>query len=324
MSTDRRVTIMSHGPNCLDGLTCAVVAARYFAGRRFEPIFASNRDIDDMLRHYDPTHPEEEELWITDISWRDSSTDVHLDSLIERGLKLYWIDHHKTAMDRRAQGHLRVHFTDYVLDDTYAASRLTYEYMKKRAQERGESRPGLLALENLVLLADDIDRWILEVDGSRELALAVRAMDQQEAYNSLLSMDSNITYTPELKAASDRVTVQLRETFALADETRHVLSIPERDVTVIAAECIDYAGEIADRWREDYHNGVFALYDRRSDAISLRRTPECPVDLSRLANSFGGGGHPAAAGCQIETTADERALEIARKLQDALLRHVDK
>jgi oligoribonuclease NrnB/cAMP/cGMP phosphodiesterase (DHH superfamily) len=276
-----------------------------------------------MLRHYDPTHPEEEELWITDISWREPSTDLHLNTLVERGLELYWIDHHKTAIDRRAQGHLRVSFTDFVLEDTYAASRLTYEYMKKRSIDRGESRPGLLALETLVLLADDIDRWILEVSGSRELALAVRAMDQQEAYKALLSMDSNITYTAELEAAAERVKVQLRETFALADATRHEVLVPERDVTVIAAECIDYAGEIADRWRDNYPSGVFALYDRRSDAISLRRTPGCPVDLSALANAFGGGGHPAASGCQIETTAVARAAEIARKLQDALVRKVD-
>lgn len=324
MPPDRRVTIISHGPNCLDGLTCAVVAARYFAGRRFEPIFASNRDIDDLLRHYDPTNPEEEELWITDISWRDSATDVHLDSLVERGLELYWLDHHKSAMDRRAQGHLRVNFTDFVLDDTYAASRLVYEYMLKRAQERGQSHSGLLALENLVLLADDIDRWILEIDGSRELALAVRAMEQQEAYKALLSMDSSITYPPEIQAATERVKVQLGETFALADETRHETFVAERDVTVIAAECMDYAGEIADRWRHDYRNGVFALYDRRSDAISLRRTPECPVDLSRLAGVFGGGGHPAASGCQIETQAGGRAAQIARKLQDVLIRGDDR
>ena len=309
---------------CWPAMTCAVVAARYFAGRRFEPIFASNRDIDAMLRHYDPTHPEEEELWITDISWRDASTDVHLNSLVERGLELYWIDHHKSAMDRRAEGHLRVSFTDFVLDDTYAASRLVYNYMRKRAQEHGESHPGLLALDPLVMLADDIDRWILKVDGSRELALAVRAMGQQEAYKALLSMDSNITYPPELREASERVKVQLRETFELADQTRHVLQVSERDATIIAAECIDYAGEIADRWRDEYTNGVFAMYDRRSDAISLRRTPECPIDLSRLAGSFGGGGHPAASGCQIETNPGGRAEQIARKLQDALVRGVDR
>ena len=61
-------------------------------------MFVSNREIDETLQRYDPTHPEDEELWITDISWREPATDLHLDSLIGRGLKSYWVDHHKSAI----------------------------------------------------------------------------------------------------------------------------------------------------------------------------------------------------------------------------------
>jgi oligoribonuclease NrnB/cAMP/cGMP phosphodiesterase (DHH superfamily) len=324
MVNARRVTLVSHGPNCLDGLTCAVVAARYFAGRRFEPMFASNREIDEVLRGYDPTHPDDEELWITDISWRDSTTDLHLSQLVERGLRIYWVDHHKTAIDRRAEGKLNVKFTEHVLDASYAASRLLFEYLVKRSTEHGESRPGLLALRNLVLLADDVDRWVLEVPGSRELALAVRAMSQQDAYRSLLAMDSSLTYPPEVRRALERVQDELRKTFAMAEATRHVADVPSRNVSVVAAECDDYAGEIADRWSKAQQRAVFALYDHRSDGISLRRTPDCTVDLSRLAGAFGGGGHPAAAGCQIQTTGADRSCEIARKVVDALVRGADR
>ena len=104
MPPERRVTVVSHGPNCLDGLTCAVVAARYFAGREFQPTFASNRHIDENLRRYSPAHPEREELWITDISWRDDETTQHLNSLVERGLELHWVDHHKSALEAREKG----------------------------------------------------------------------------------------------------------------------------------------------------------------------------------------------------------------------------
>lgn len=323
MSESRRVTVISHGPNCLDGLTCAVVAARYFAGRRYEPIFASNREIDDVLRAYDPSHPDDEELWITDISWRDSSTDVHLDSLAARGLNIYWIDHHKTAIDRRAEGKLNVRFTNYVLDDSYSASRLLFNHLRARADACGESKPGLVALENLVLLADDVDRWILEVPGSRELALAVRAMSQQDAYRALLALDSSLTYTQEIESALRRVQDELKKTFALAESTRLITEIPTRGVRVVAAECIDYAGEVADRWSKSFERAVFALYDHRSAGISFRRTPDCTVDLSRLAGAFGGGGHPAAAGCQIATASGNRATEIARKVAEALARGAD-
>ena len=324
MGSARRVTVVSHGPNCLDGLTCAVVAARYFAGRRFEPTFASNNEIDASLQAYAPTEPGDEELWITDISWRDGATDLHLTSLVEGGLELYWIDHHKTAIERRKAGGFQIPFTDVVLDDRFAASRLLFNYLKDRAAKRGESRPGLLATENLVLLADDVDRWILSDPRSRELGLAVRAMSQDQAYRALLAMDSNITYTREIREALQRVQQELQRTLTLALSTRHVEEMPQRGLVVVAAECDGYAGEIADRWSKDFRNAVFVLYDHRGNAISLRRTPDCRVDLSRLAAVFGGGGHPAAAGCQIDVGKEKRAQRIGRKVCEALSEERDR
>lgn len=320
MTDKRRVTVISHGPNCLDGLTCAVVAARYFAGRRFEPTFASNREIDQVIRQYDPTHPEDEELWITDISWKDRATDVHLNSLVERGLKFYWVDHHKSAMDRRDRGELSVAFSDFVLEDTFAASRLLYEYLCKRTIDRGESKPGLLALRNLVHLADDVDRWVLQIDGSRKLALAVRTMEQHDAYRALLSMGSDVVYPPDLLEASERVEVELARTFELAERTRNAVRVPNSDISVVTAECDGYAGEIADRWGSSCRKTVFALYDHRSDGISLRRSPDSDTDLSALASAFEGGGHAAAAGCQISTDSADRAGAIGRAIADELAR----
>jgi nanoRNase/pAp phosphatase (c-di-AMP/oligoRNAs hydrolase) len=165
---------------------------------------------------------------------------------------------------------------------------------------------------------------VLAIPGSRALALAVRAMTQQEAYKALLAMDSNLTYTPDVERALRRVEGELENTFAMAHATRHVAELPSRSLTIVAAECEDYAGEIADRWSKDFERAVFVLYDHRSDGISLRRTPDCVIDLSRLAGSFGGGGHPAAAGCQIVTSGLDRSGEIARKVAEALSRGADR
>jgi len=323
MKPGRRVTVVSHGPNCLDGLACAVVAARYFARRPFHAAFASNRAIDEVLRKFNPDRPSDEELWITDISWRSDETTDHLNELVDQGLELYWVDHHKSALEARESGRLNANFTDFVLDMSYSASRLLFEYLSRRVVERGESRPGLMALRNLVTTADDVDRWILKVEGSRELALAVRAMDQQEAYKALLALDSSLTYGLELRRARDRVERELQATLLLANATCRVRTIPARGLTVIAAECDGYAGEIADRWRERFNNGIFALYDRRGGGISLRRTPDCRVDLSRLAGAFSGGGHEAAAGFEVEVPGPTRAATLANMIVEALERGAD-
>jgi oligoribonuclease NrnB/cAMP/cGMP phosphodiesterase (DHH superfamily) len=323
MVSDRRVTVVSHGPNCLDGLTCAVVAARHFQGREYHPLFASNRQIDDTLRHFTPTHPESEELWVTDISWRDQETTDHLNALVDRGLELHWVDHHKSALEAREKGKLQAHFTDYILDMKYAASRLLYESLVEKTKAEGRSNPDLFSLHNLVMTADDNDRWILAIEGSRELALTVRAMEQQEAYRALLSMSSDLAYGPELRRAHDRVQRELQSTFRLAESTCSVKEVASRDLRVVACECDGYSGEIADRWRERWKRGVFALYDRRGGGISFRRTPDCKVDLSRLASSFGGGGHEAAAGCEMEVKGPDRAGNLATRTADALMREVD-
>lgn len=321
--SSRRVTVVSHGPNCLDGLTCAVVAARYFAGREFHPIFVSNRHIDDSLRRYSPTNPDREELWVTDISWRDDETTQHLNQLVDRGLELNWVDHHKSALDARNDGKLQARFTDHVLSMEYAASRLLYNLLCARDAAAGAPNPDMLALNNLVMTADDNDRWILAIEGSRELALVVRAMEQKDAYNALLEMNSDLAYGPELRRAHDRVQRELVATFRLAESTCVERDVPERGLRVVTTECDGYSGEIADRWRDRYRQTVFALYDRRGGGISFRRTPDCTVDLSRLAGSFGGGGHEAASGCEMEVSGPDRADSLSRKVADALTRGVD-
>ncbi len=268
---------------------------------------------------------EDEELWITDISWREAATDLHLDSLVSRGLRLYWVDHHRTAIERRAEGYLGVRFTEFVLDETYAASRLLFEYLSRRADSTEESQGALTASRNLVMLADDVDRWILALDGSRRLALTVRAMEQHEAFRALLAMGPDAKLNAELEEAAARVDGELVATFSVAEETQQTLEVPSRGVTLVAAECDGYAGEVADRWNSRFRRAVYALYDHRSGGISLRRTPDCDVDLSRLAAAFGGGGHPAASGCPMALVVGKGgASTIGRAFADALERGVDR
>ncbi len=215
-------------------------------------------------------------------------------------------------------------FTDFVLTDEFSASRLLFHYLCDRVAERGESRPGLLALRNLVMLADDVDRWVLALDGSRNLALVVRAMRQEDAYRALLAMDSNITYNADLREAAERVERDLAITIDIAERTRADLTVPRRGLHVLAAECEGYTGEVAEHWQAGSYRTVFALYDRLAESVSFRRTPDCPVDLSRLAAHFGGGGHAAAAGCEYEISSDGRSQALAAMVADALDREVDK
>lgn len=308
-----RVHVVSHGPHCLDGVTAAAAIARYYDGRAtVVPHFAGNDAIDETLQGLGLGDPEDAELWITDISWRDPATDAHLRALAARGIRLYWIDHHRTALERQAAGLVDVPFTERVLSERVAASRLVYEFLA----ERPDAPPAFTRFRPVVAMADDNDRWLHEIGGSRELAWVVRVLGE-DSFDEIAALDERVRYSPRMQAARDRVEGEIARSIALAESTR--TERPVGDVTLVTAMCNGHPSEIADRWGKQTTRTVFALWDAMSLSVSLRRSPDCDVDLSHLAVRLGGGGHAAAAGCQVpdvrralaEALADRVGRELA-------------
>lgn len=299
-----RVHVVSHGPHCLDGVTAAAAIARFYDARAaVVPHFAGNDAIDEVLQGLALDDPDDAELWITDISWRDPATDAHLRSLAARGIRLYWIDHHRTALERQAAGVIDVPFTDRVLSERVAASRLVWEYLA----EREGAPPSFTRFRPIVAMADDNDRWLHEIPGSRELAWVVRVLGP-DAFDEIVGLDERVVYTPRMQAARERVESEIERSLAVAEATRVERRIG--DVALVVAMCNGHPSEIADRWGKAATRTVFALWDAMSLSVSLRRSPDCDVDLSHLAVRLGGGGHAAAAGCQV--------AEIRRVLAEAL------
>ncbi len=315
--------VVSHGPHCLDGVAAAVVVARYYEGVEAKPHFATNAQINEVLRSLKPAAlPSGTEVWITDISWTDKETDAHLRDLAVRGVKIYWFDHHRTAVERYRSGEVEVPFADLVVREDFAASRLVYEYLQRRLRQERKSHPSFMALHKLVQMADDNDRWLHQIEGSHELALTVRAMatggDGLAAYRALLHIDAEVSYTPEMREAYKRAMQEIRASLELAEQSRTALTLPEADLTVVAALCDGYPSEVAGRWGQKAQKTVFALYDLKGKAVSLRRSPDCRVDLSRVARALGGGGHPAASGCYLPEFHRKMAEELGRLMVQTL------
>jgi oligoribonuclease NrnB/cAMP/cGMP phosphodiesterase (DHH superfamily) len=121
----RLVHVVSHGPHCLDGVAAAVAVARYRSTSEVRPYFSGNPKINEILCGLKIDEPlADQELWITDISWTAPEADAHLRRLAGRGLPIFWIDHHRTAIERLKAGSIDVAFTHRIVDDRYAASRL--------------------------------------------------------------------------------------------------------------------------------------------------------------------------------------------------------
>lgn len=314
--TDRYVHVVSHGPQCLDGVTAAVVVTLFHPDCHVRPIFCSNTSVNRTLRDF-RCEPEkaEHEIWITDISWVEPEVDKHLTHLQKLGVRLFWIDHHRTAIERYRSGNVQVPFTEVVLDESFAASRLVYEYLCGKRPLKSEPK----ALRTLVAMADDNDRWLHKIPDSHALALAVSALDDFAAYEDLLEFARTGQWTARLQAAYDSAQQEVARSIALAERSRVETLLPERGIVLVAAVCDGYPSEVAEQWNRHAERSVFVFFDLRTQTLSFRRSPDCQVDLSQVAKRLGGGGHPAAAGCELPSLLQDLASTMASAVRPALL-----
>ncbi len=313
-----QVHIVSHGPTCLDGVTAAVAVARFYGDRAdVDARFASNSEIDAVLQglRFDPGG--DHELWITDISWREPATEQHLRELARQGgVRIYWIDHHRTALERVRAGRVDVPFTDTVLSEEYAASRLTYEYLAGAARSRRPSRcPRSLPSR---------PSWPWRTTttagctGCRVPASWPGWCGRSAPTRTRISSPSTST-SPTRRAwrlPAARVGEEIARSFAVAEASR--VEHTAAGVQVVAAVCAGHPSEIADAWGKQTPGAVFALYDVTGLAVSLRRSPDCDVDLSKVAEALGGGGHAAAAGCELPELRRILAEVIATRVAEHL------
>lgn len=315
-----RSLVISHGPRCLDGIVCAVVIARSRRPLPTEVIFTAHADVDRILLEV-ATDPPPDEVWITDMSWTNPEVDRHLRDLATKGTRLYWIDHHRTAIARHTARPSVAPFSAFVLQESRCAAWLTYDFLWRRARTIRSALPHDFAeLQTLVTMTDDHDRWIHHNPESHRLASVVSEMKTKEAYHELLRIDGQVTYSEKMAAAALRVECGRHRSFDLAAETLVETPVRGGRATVIAAICDGYASDIAADWGIGRRGTIFALYDRRSATVSLRRSPCCEVDLSGLAESLGGGGHAAAAGFRPEDPTETTAAGVGRRVASALQR----
>jgi oligoribonuclease NrnB/cAMP/cGMP phosphodiesterase (DHH superfamily) len=322
-SQSQIVHIVSHGPYCLDGVAAAVTVARYRSGTTIIPHFSGNEHINDVLRSIGPdAAPTGSELWITDISWTAKEADEHLRDLAAKGVKIFWFDHHRTALKRYAAGDIAVPFAAHVVSEEFSAARLVYDYLDKQLASAHLSNAHFTAFQKAVAMADDNDRWIHAIPGSRELAWTIRTMGSDEkslaGYEALLNINAEVAYTPAMQSAYEKTAKEIQDSFALAEKSRFELPLPGTPYTLVAALCEGHPSEIGDAWGKKASQTVFAFYDLAGEGVSLRRSPDCPLDLSQLAQSFGGGGHPAAAGCRPTNLHKLFAQELAKLLATAI------
>jgi oligoribonuclease NrnB/cAMP/cGMP phosphodiesterase (DHH superfamily) len=317
MSSRNRLNIqvVSHGLTCLDGVVAAATVAHFNPGNRVTPIFVTNSDADRVLQELRLAAGAQNEIWITDLSWRCEATAFHLNRLAGAGARIYWIDHHRSAISRADAPEFRVEFAGKVLSEEFSAARLTYDYLRRRRRHLGKSANGS-DFFRIVELADDYDRWVHRLPDSSKWALAVQILGSQESYRSIVRL-RRAALSPKLAAAAKAGEAAMRLSLERAQAT--LVKQPLADgLTLLAACCVGYSSEVAFELYRSRSRTVVALFDLRTAGVSLRRSADCAVDLSELARAFGGGGHAAAAGFRMaelwRAPAERLAMCLSEKL----------
>jgi oligoribonuclease NrnB/cAMP/cGMP phosphodiesterase (DHH superfamily) len=318
----RTIQVVSHGPSCLDGVMAAAAVARFYDGHKVTATLAGNNDADRALQELtlksgDDGHENENEIWITDLSWNSPATGAHLTELSERGARIFWIDHHRTAVSRADAPEFKVPFAGKVLSEQYSAARLTFNFLKKMSRDLPEGqRAEFEAFQYFAMIADDHDRWIHKIPESSDWALAVQTLGGTSSYREILKLREP-RMSRKLRAAFESGRDAMRRSLELAHATMVDRKLAN-GITVRTACCFGYSSEVAAHMYKDQTRMVVALFDLRSQGVSLRRSSDCDVNLALLAQHYGGGGHVAASGFAIPDLRRLPAERLAEILGDQL------
>ena len=302
-ATRRAIQVVSHGPSCLDGVMSAAAVARFYEGQRVVTRLVANNDSDHVLQDLQlRTGGEDDEIWVTDLSWNSTATGEHLTELAQKGARVYWIDHHRTVL---------------VLSEQYSAARLTFNYLRKRAATLSAARARAFEeFAAFAAIADDHDRWVHRIPESSDWALAVQTLGGIESYREILRLREP-KLSRRMRAALEAGREAMAKSLELARSTM-VDRVLDNGIKVRSACCFGYSSEVAAALYEGQTRTVIALFDLRSQGVSLRRSADSEIDLSALARVFGGGGHAAAAGFATSDLKRAPAERLAELLGDRL------
>ena len=313
------IQVVSHGPSCLDGVMAAAAVTRFYEGHKVFTTLAGNNDADRVIQALNIKSDDGGEIWITDLSWNSTASADRLGELSARGARVFWIDHHRTAVSRADAPEFKVPFAGIVLDEQYSAARLTFNYLKSRASELPEARRAAFeAFEPFVLIADDHDRWVHQIPESSDWALAVQTLGGINSYREILKLREP-RMSRKLRSAFEAGQDSMRRSVELAHATMVDRKL-DNGITLRTACCFGYSSEVASELYKGQHKMVVALFDLRSQGVSLRRSADSDVDLSLLAQQYGGGGHVAASGFAIPDLRRLPAERLAEILGDQLER----
>jgi uncharacterized protein len=261
--------------NCIDGLMAAAVVRRTYPDAEF---FAANYNEPAPIESLKGKH-----CIIVDFSY---SREVIL-QVADASTALLVLDHHKTA--QAALANIVHPKAKIIFDMNRSGAGLAWDIFYPLAT--GSARPPLI---NMV---EDRDLWRFQYEGSNRLHYVLTCMDSTpEAFAHQLQLSiQNPDYIADLVcqgAAMEKLFTAQIETLK---HEAFTVEVGGYVVPVVNAPYI-FASELAGALAEGHPFAATYFFNGKEEVWSLRSRGENGIDVSEIAQQYGGGGHKNAAG----------------------------
>ncbi len=275
METNPRPLVIFHG-GCPDGLVSAwQVWRRYFDRADYYP-----------GRYGDPPPSCTDRLvYIVDFSYPPEQ----LNKMADEATRIIVFDHHETAVNRFADWRER-HDVELYFDLSHAGCKLTADYFAGGTNNW------------IVDYAEDRDLWKFELPNSREvnavIATTILGKEPLEAFKALedLRPQPMKNVVSQGKGALAQIETFIRQLKFAAVR----MNFAGHDNIPVVNMAMPMVSDVLNVLNQDALFAAAYTLEKGRAKFSLRSTKSAHFNVAQLAEKFGGGGHPEAAGFNLE------------------------
>ncbi len=293
------VKLVTHR-DCSDGSACAV-------------LFIAAGGLPENIVFTSPSHTETDEIannlfetwdgpiWFVDVSISDDAA-----QLLSRRTDVVLIDHHKTAIPLA-----KYKFCKIDKDNSACGSKLFLAFLKKQLGASAYTL-AIKKYQDFVDNVDDMDRWRKNIPGS-EVIFNLHGLLGQKLFikrflkNASMDTTDNEKYLIEIDREREKEYIRSKKEQVVVVQREH----NQQKVRVGFVQAGGpYRSALGDSMCHDPELDVDLAVMVNGDYISLR-SRNGKVDCSGVAQQNGGGGHPAAAGCDLSKIIGKDILSLA-------------
>lgn len=267
--------------NDLDGRCAGAVVAQYRNNYNKEDFFEIDYVMDLPLE----TIQDEEEVWFVDYSFKENTLHV-LNDLIMRNCSVVWIDHHTSSINL-VNEHKELKLMQGIRQDGISGAALTYMYCYNKEFND---------VPYYIKLVSDYDCWQYKFEPDTtyfKIGMETLNFDALDKVWQNINMISDDYITKEIigkgeliKGFIDNDNTYYREHFAYESEVAgHKCLVVNKKTNswVFGEKYSEYPLVMV--WVFDGSKFTYSIFSSNKD-----------IDCSKIAESYGGGGHKGAAG----------------------------